>query len=174
MDLQVKYGSFLRKSELGEAKYEYSKPLIRKRAICCFAFAAGFALTLVGANMYAKMMAPVKPYDTAYFTKAQLLSTDVSKGLAKIREARPNEIDVCKVVQEFTNKPNDVELETISIVPNRYVIKGMTRNVNSPNEYLNMLDFGKKHKAISDISTNIDGNTQFTITVVADKKGGKK
>lgn len=175
MDLQVKYGSFLRKSELETARYEYNKPLIRKNAICCLAFAAGFALTLLGATMYAKMMAPVKPYDTTYFTKAQILSTDISKGMSKLREARPMDVDVCKVIQEFTNKPNDVDLVTISITPQKYTVKGVSRNVNAPNDYLNMLDFGNKHKAISDIRTGDTGETDFTITVTTEKKkGGKK
>ena len=174
MDLQVKYGTFLRKQELSNARYEYEKPAFRRYAICGLAFAVGMAVMFGVANMYATMLKPVQPYDAGYFQKAQALSAEVSKGLAKLKEARPNDINVCSIIQEFTNKPKEVDLVTISITPDKYVVKGTTNNVNAPNEYLNMLNFPRKHKAISDIRTS-DLVTEFTITVTPEvKKGGKK
>ena len=85
MDLQVKYGTFLRKQELSNAKYEYMKPYFRKYAFCALGFAAGILIVMVAATMYAKMLEPVQPYDTAYYNKAQALSVEVNKGLAKLR-----------------------------------------------------------------------------------------
>lgn len=174
MDLQVRYGTFLRKQELSNAKYEYMKPYFRKYAFCALGFAAGILTVMVAATMYAKMLKPVQTYDTAYYNKAQALSVEINKGLAKLREARPNGIDVCEAVQQFSFKPSEVELDSISIVPNKYIVKGISRNINSPNEYLSMLDFKDKVAAISDIH-NVDNGTEFTITVTPNvKKGGKK
>ena len=174
MDLQVRYGTFLRKQELSNAKYEYMKPYFRKYAFCALGFAAGILTVMVAANMYAKMLKPVQTYDMDYYNKAQALSVEVNKGLAKLREVRPNGIDVCEAVQQFSSKPKDVELESILIDTHRYVVKGKSRNVNSPNEYVSMLDFKDKVVAVSDIRNSEDG-TEFTITVTPNvKKGGNK
>ena len=174
MDLQVRYGTFLRKQELSNAKYEYMKPYFRKYAFCALGFAVGVLMVMVAATMYAKMLKPVQTYDTAYYNKAQALSTEVNKGLAKLREARPMGIDVCEAIQEFVIKPREVELNSISIEPNRYIVKGKSFDVNSPNEYLSMLDFKDKIVAISDIR-NVEDSTEFTITVTPNaKRGGKK
>ena len=174
MDLQVRYGTFLRKQELSNAKYEYMKPYFRKYAFCALGFAAGVLMVMVVANMYVNMLKPVQPYDTAYYNKAQALSTELNKGLAKLRESRPMGIDVCDAVQQFATKPTDIDLTSITIEPNKYVVKGISRNVNSPNDYLSMLNFKDKLASVTGIE-NIEEGTEFTITVTPNvKKGGKK
>lgn len=174
MDLQVRYGTFLRKQELSNAKYEYMKPYFRKYAFCALGFAAGILTIMVAATMYAKMLKPVQTYDTAYYNKAQALSVEVNKGLAKLREARPNGIDVCEAVQQFSSKPSEVELNSIYIDTEKYIVKGISHDVNSPNDYTSMLDFKDKVVVVTDIR-NVEDGTEFTITVTPNvKKGGKK
>ena len=164
--LSVNYGNFLRKSDTAKAGYEFRRPVYQLIAntICVFCLAGAAASGLAFA--YASMSVPKPLYSADLYTQAQTLNTNLSKGIAIMKQGRPRGVNAYDVLSKFTNaKPADVVLTDITITPEQYTVKGFTPNQESVNSYVSALDFGKgKETGIASISNN-KGNNEFSITV---------
>lgn len=147
---------------------------------CAFSLTALFISGAALATVYATV--PKQNFDAAYFTKAQQLNSNLSKGIAVMKEARPKEIDTGKVLQTFaTAKPADIFLTEITVQPEKYVIKGTAPSQDAVSQYSAKLDFGRMRNVVITSVTAENNLSSFTIEVkekaavkAKAAKGGKK
>ena len=157
-------GSFLTVKEKSESNYNYNKPLIR---LCCVGFLV-FSLTSLAtmgvAAFYATYTAPHSTVPLVSYSKAHAASSRVTKSLSTLREARPLDIDVCRVVNlvsDSTVRSNgNISIKDISVKPQNYTIKGIGKDIPAVNDYLKSLDFAPSRydKQLSDIKSNPSKN----------------
>lgn len=178
--LSVNYGNFLRKNEQRRSEYEFNRPIISFVA-SCVVVASLTALIISGAALAAAYaQEPTKNFDTEYFMKAQKLNTDLSKGIALMKEARPKEIHVDKVLHAFvTVKPSTVYLNEIAIQPGKYTVKGSAVSQDAVSGYASNLNFGKNLEVvITSVTSDASDAVKSTFTIeVREKvkvKGGVK
>ena len=175
--LLVEYGSFFTRLEKADARYKFNKSKLRLGVLALFVFSASILGSVMLANCYVDFIKPAKNFNNEQFTKTKAVGDSVQKSIALIREARPEEIEVCSIIQELLDMPTGISLLSIDIQPEHYVVKGMATDMSLPHEYLRRLEFPRMEKAISDIKSD-DVVVSFTITVDAVKKarekGGKK
>lgn len=173
--LSVNYGNFLTKSEAQKASYEFNRPIINLVAstICTFCV-TGAALT-AALCAYAYLLGPEPSFSSDDFAKAQSLNNNLSKGIAVMKQARPNGINVMSVVSQITeHKPSDVSIENIKVVPGHYAIKGFAKDQELANEFASALDFGKDFQcAVTSISFE-KGVYAFTVEASAKAKATPK
>ena len=175
--LPVEYGSFFTRLEKADARYKFNKPRLRLYVLALFVFSASILGSVILANFYLDFIKPAKNFNNEQFTKTKAVADSVQKSIALIREARPEEIEVCSIIQKLLDKPSGISLLSIDIQPEHYVVKGVATDMSLPHEYLSRLEFPRMEKAISDIKSD-EVAVSFTITVDAVKKtrekGGRK
>lgn len=173
--LSVNYGNFLRRADTEKAKYEYNRPIISfvATAICVFCFTG--ALVSGAALGYAYMTKPVPTFSTDIFNRAQTLNTNLSRGVAQMKQSRPEGINTVNVIYKITDsKPADVSITNLKLAPGHYTIKGFAATQESANNFASSLDFGKTmQSAITSLSSD-KGTNEFTIEVTAKPKAQPK
>lgn len=157
-------GSFLTAKEKSESSYNYNKPLIR---LCCVGFLV-FSLTSLAtmgvAAFYATYTAPHSVVSAVSYSKAHAASSRVTKSLSALREARPSDIDVCRVVNLVSDSTvrfnGNISIKDISVKPQNYTIKGIGKDIPAVNDYLKSLDFtpSRYEKQLSDIKSSPSKN----------------
>ena len=165
--LPIVYGSFLRKSSIAKFKYEKIKPSLLILGNCLVAF--GLTATLVSSGFLAFekfFNQPVQDYDPTILKEYQELNNELIQQTALIREARPEGINVNKVISSFINlKPEAVFILSLNISPNRYTARCHTKDLKNAENYVNALDFGKtKAVTLGGIQQAKDG-FEFNIDV---------
>lgn len=153
-------GSFLTQKEKSESVFSFNKPLIR---LCCagfLVFSLSSLVTMGIAMFYATYSAPHPLFPTASYSKAHAASSRVTKSLALLKEARPSDIDVCKVIDIVSTgiaaSNKDITLKDFIIRPQNYSIKGYGKDISTVNNFMRNLDFpaAKFEKQLSDIKSN--------------------
>lgn len=178
--LPIRLGSFLTNEEVKKTKYEYNKPLIKLCCMAIFTLTAASSAVMGAAVLYAKYNTPTPIVAEREYAAAQKQVTNITKSLAVIRDARPNNLDALDVVSKISSAAasSKITIIDIDITANKYVIKGVTQNIKDANEFSSALDFDKSYtKSLSNISNNSgEMNMDFTVTITPTKeqKGGKK
>lgn len=173
--LLVNYGNFLRKSETEQASYEFNRPIISFIANTVCAFCLTGAVVSGAALGYAYMSKPSPTFSQDIFSRAQTLNTNLSRGVAQMKQARPDDINTVNVVCELTEKkPAEVVITNLKVVPAHYTVKGFSQSQEAVNSYAAALDFGKgMQSAVTNISSD-KGTNEFTIEVTAKVKATPK
>lgn len=174
--LSVKLGNFLTQKQVAKAKYEYNKPVISLVAFSFLTFSLT-ALVISGlALSHTYFNKPIQTFDKTYFEQAQKLNTELNRNIAITKEARPQNIDICNIVQNITQDvPSDISIKEISVTPQNYSIKGETQTIEAANKYVSSLDFGKqKATALDSISNNNKESKDFVISVKSKAKVAPK
>ena len=154
------YGSFLTESQKNEAKYRFNKPLIRLCCVGFLCFSLGGIAALGVAMFHAVYTAPHAIVPAVAYSRAQTTSNRVTKSLSVIKEAHPQNIDVCKTMSYFsegvTRSNGNVSIKDISISPKTYTIKCIGKDIAAANEFLKDLPFetDKYEKQLTDIKTS--------------------
>lgn len=176
--LQITYGNFLRRSEQKKARYEYNRPLGLLVSECILIIA--LSSFLVGALTlgFLYLNKPVRSHDVATYETALRETNNLAKSIAVYKEARPNGIDVCSIIETFVKERNDdIDFRKLSITPKKYILTAWTRNMGAANDFTKQLAFGDgKTTQISTVKV-VDDTTEFLVTVMdkEDKaaKGGR-
>lgn len=171
---RINYGNFCKKSETELAEFNYYKPIISliTNCFCLFAF---IGIAICGSSyLYAKYNVPVQDYDVATYQKTHVLMDKIHQSLQTLKEARPEDINICQVMQGLLNaKPNSVSVSDIHITPSRYQVKGSAYKVDEPMSFVSKMDFGKNKVAdLSDVK-NKDDIIYWTINVTVKEQGKK-
>lgn len=174
--LRMEYGNFLKESEQKEAGYEYSKPLILLMAQCIFILLMAMFLVATSVLMHLHITKPVRNYDSRAYETALSQTNSLAKSIAMHREARPNGIDVCHVVDTFLREHDkDIDFKKISIAPKKYVLTAWTKNMGAANDFTKNLDFGDGKTAQISTVKVVEDTTEFLVTVTdkgsSDAKG---
>lgn len=154
------YGSFLTESQKNEAKYRFNKPLIRLCCVGFLCFSLGGIAALGVAMFHAVYTAPHAIVPAVAYSRAQTTSNRVTKSLAVIKEAHPQNIDVCKTMSYFSEgiarSNGNVSINDINISPKNYTIKCIGKDIAVANEFLKDLPFenNKYDKQLTDIKTS--------------------
>lgn len=154
------YGSFLTESQKNEAKYRFNKPLIRLCCVGFLCFSLGGIAALGVAMFHAVYTAPHAIVPAVAYSRAQTTSNRVTKSLSVIKEAHPQNIDVCKTMSYFSEgvarSNGNVSIKDISISPKTYTIKCIGKDIAAANEFLKDLPFetNKYEKQLTDIKTS--------------------
>lgn len=154
------YGSFLTEKQKNEAKYRFNKPVIRLCCIGFLCFTLGSIAALGVAMFHAVYTAPHAIVPAVAYSRAQTTSNRVTKSLSVIKEAHPQNIDVCKTMSYFSEgvarSNGDVSIKDISISPKTYTIKCIGKDIAAANEFLKDLPFetNKYTKQLTDIKTS--------------------
>lgn len=180
--LPIVYGSFLRKSDVKRYKLEMLKPRLMLLGSCFIAFSLAAAL-VEGAfwGYEAYFNKPVKTHEEDVYKEYQKLNTELLKLAAREKAARPNGMDVNKVLQSFaTAKREDLVLTSLEITPKRYFANCQSKQLEAVNSYVNSLNFGVgKTIALGNIAQKKDF-VEFSVEVTDTKpeqqpgKGGVK
>lgn len=174
--LPVVYGSFLRKNSITKFKYEKMKPSLLNLGNCLVAFAVTATLVSCGFLAFEKIVnEPVQEYDSTLFKECQELNNELIRQTALIREARPEGIDVNKIITTFiASKPEAISFVSLNISPTRYTIRCQAKDLNAAEAYTNSLDFGANKTVVLGGIQQVKGNFEFNIDVTskaAPKKG---
>lgn len=180
--LPINLGSFLTKEKINETKYNYNKPLIKLCCIALLVLTSANCAVMGAAVLYAKYNVPKPIISASEYSAAQKQAMNVTKSLAVIRDVRPNNLDICDVVSKISSAAasSKISVTEIEANANKFVIKGVTKNIKDANAFSEALDFDKTYtKSISNISNNSSDslkNMDFTVTITPakEKKGGKK
>ena len=180
--LPINSGSFLTSEEIRKTKYEYNKPLIRLCCIAIFVLTAVSCAVMGAAVGYARYTAPKPIVNEAEYAAAQKQANSINKSLAIVRESRPSDLDVCDVISKISNAValSEITVTNISINDKQFVIKGLSKNIDGANHFVDSLEFdnSKYSKSLSDISDNTSdkvSNMDFTVTILSNiKRGGSK
>ena len=154
------YGSFLTESQKNEAKYRFNKPLIRLCCVGFLCFSLGGIAALGVAMFHAVYTAPHAIVPAVAYSRAQTTSNRVTKSLSVIKEAHPQNIDVCKTISYFSEgvvrSNGNVSIKDITVSPKTYTIKCIGKDIAAANEFLNDLPFesNKFNKQLTDIKTS--------------------
>lgn len=142
--LSVNYGNFLKKSETAKANYEFNRPIISYIANSICIFCVTGAIVCGALYGYASLSKPNPTFSQDTFNSAQALNNNLSKGIATMKNARPDGINAMAVISKISeNKPENVMIETIKVTPGHYTIKGTASLQETVNSYASSLDFGK-------------------------------
>lgn len=180
--LPIRLGSFLTNEEVQKTKYEYNKPVIK---LCCTALlvlTSASSIVMGGAVLYAKYNTPKPIISEEEYSVAYKQVNNITKSLAVIRDVRPNNLDTLDVISKINNAAtlSEITITDIDISANKFVIKGLTRNIKDANKFSSVLDFDDSYtKSLSNISNNGGKslmNMDFTVTITSKKehKGGQK
>lgn len=173
--LPVVYGSFLRKAENNQARYELKKPLLS--SLSTFFFMFGLSGLLVSGGFYAYetyVDIPVKSYDSVMLKRYQELNNTVTRSAAQFRQARDNGLDVVKVLDAFVSarKDNTVVFKDVDISSNRYVLNGQVKSLQDGDKFVKALDFGTNKSVSLGKVTSKDNYYEFNV-VVSNKVAAK-
>lgn len=160
MVLSQNYGSFLNPKEKSEAIYTFNKPLIRLCCVSFFVFSL-MALATVGTGLFYSMYtAPHPLVPASAYAKANAASSRVTKSLSTLREARPQNIDICNVIsivsEGVARNGERISIRDLNLKAQNYTIKGVGKDILSVNDFLKSLDFPstKFDKQLTDIKSN--------------------
>lgn len=151
------YGSFLTEKQKNEAAYNFNKPVIRQWCIGFLFFSVMAAAAMGTAVFHAMYTVPHAVVPAVSYSRAQAASSRVSKSLGVLREAHPQDIDVCNVLGVFTEavarSNGSVSVKDILIKPQNYTLKAMGKDIASANDFLKSLPFDSRKfdKQLSDI-----------------------
>lgn len=164
--LKISYGNFLRKSEQTTAAYEYNKPLFLLVCKCFFVMSLG--ALIIGAVVlgYLYLNKPVKTYDASTYETALRQTNNLAKSVGIYKDARPNGIDVCSVIESFMRgQSKDIDFKKISITPKKYVLTAWTKNMAAANEFTKNLVFDdSKTIQISTVKV-VEDTSEFLVSV---------
>lgn len=173
--LSVNYGNFLTRSESQKANYEFNRPVITLAAssICAFCLTGAVLSAALLAHTY--FFSPEPSFSQETFTQAQSLNNNLSRGIAVMKQARPDGIEIVAIISKITErKPSGVFIEDIKVAPGHYTIKGFTKDQELANEFASTLDFGKDFQcAITSVSFEKSAYS-FTIEATAKTKATMK
>lgn len=180
--LPINLGSFLTKEKIKETKYNFNKPLIKLSCIALLVLSTASCAVMGAAVAYAKYNIPKPIVSEVEYSAAQKQAVNITKSLAVIREVRPNNLDALDVVSKISSAAaiSNITITEIDVDANKFVIKGITKNINEANAFSSALDFDKTYtKSLSNISNNSGDslrNMDFTVTITPakDQKGGNK
>lgn len=173
--LPVVYGSFLRKAENNQARYELKKPLLS--SLSSFFLMFGLSGVLVCGGFYGYetyVNVPVKSYDTAMFQRYQAINNQITQGASQFRQARDNGLDVVKVLDTFVRArtDNNVVFRDIDITSKGYILNGQVKTLQDGDKFVKSLDFGANKSVALGKVTSKDKYYEFNV-VVSDKVVGK-
>ncbi len=173
--LLVNYGNFLTLTEMKNEEYCFRKPIIKLfiNGLVLFSFVG---LLMAAASFgIAKMDNPTETYNSDKYKKANDLSVALAADLRSLHDARPENINVCRIIQTFLSaRPEEVSIANIQIKPEKYVVKGCANTSDIVSEYTSNLIFDNGYSAkLSDVKNK--GNiTYWTIEVMKKVKGVTK
>lgn len=173
--LSINYGNFLRRNETEKARYEFNRPVIALAVNTFCVFCVTGACVMGALFAYSSLVKPTPTFSQDTFTKAQTLNNNLSKGIAVMKQARPENINTVSIISQITShKPSDVAIKDIKITPGHYTIKGLTYSQESANTYASSLEFGKDFQtAVTSVSFD-KGIYTFTIEANTMKKASTK
>lgn len=173
--LSVNYGNFLKKSETEKARYEFNRPIIGFVATTIAVFCFTGAVVTGALCAYAYLSDPTPTFSQDMFNRAQTLNNNLSKGIATMKNARPDGINTMAVVSKITeNKPSDVLIEDMKIIPGHYTVKGFANAQESADKFASDLDFGKDFQCAVTSSSFDKGVYSFTIEAISKVKAPAK
>lgn len=173
--LSVNYGNFLRKSETEKARYEFNCPIISFVVSTLTIFCFTGAVVTGALCAYAYLSDPAPTFSQDMFNRAQTLNTNLSKGIATMKQARPDEINTIAVIAKISeSKPGDVMIENIKIIPGHYTVKGFANSQESADTFASSMDFGKGFQCVVTQSSFDKGVYSFTIDAVSKVKAPAK
>lgn len=171
----MEYGNFLKRSEQKEAGYEYNKPLILLMAQCVFVLLAAMFIVAASVLVHLHVTRPVKNYDSSAYETALSQTNSLAKSIAMHKEARPNGIDVCYVVDTFIREHDkDIDFKKISITPKKYVLTAWTKNMGAANDFTKNLAFDEGKTAQISTVKVVEDTTEFLVTVTDKGNPGPK
>ena len=171
---EINFGNFCKRSETSSTKFNFYKPIISLFTNCIFIFAFIGLMVSASSYLYAEYNVPVQDYDVSTYQKAHILTDKIHQSLQMLKEARPEDINICQIMQNLLNaKPNSVTVSDIHISPSKYQIRGNAYKMDDPLSFVNKMDFGNNKIAdLSDVK-NKDDVIYWTINVTV-KEGEKK
>lgn len=173
--LSVNYGNFLRKSETEKARYEFNRPIISFVVSTLTIFCFTGAVVTGALCAYAYLSDPAPTFSQDMFNRAQTLNTNLSKGIATMKQARPDEINTIAVIAKISeSKPGDVMIENIKIIPGHYTVKGFANSQESADTFASSMDFGKGFQCVVTQSSFDKDVYFFTIDAVSKVKAPAK
>lgn len=169
--LSVNYGNFLKRSETEKARYEFNRPIISFVANTITIFCFTGAVVTGALCAYAYFSNPVPTFSQDMYNRAQSLNNNLSKGIATMKNARPDGINTMDVLSKITeNKPGNVSIENIKIIPGHYTVKGFANDQESADKFASGLDFGKGFQCAVTSSSFDKGVYTFTIEAISKVK----
>lgn len=167
---QINSGSYLTREEINENKYKFNQPLIRLCCMSLLVLACSSCAVMCLAVGYAKYNKPKPIVATAEYQKAQKQAARLNKRLAVLRETRPNNLNVCNIVNVIANAATsvNVKINDISVDAKKFIIKGTAQNVEQANKFADTLNLGQEYqKTVNDIkASGTESDLSFSVTVL--------
>lgn len=192
MGFLEKSSGFLPDSEAKRTRYNRFKPVVILILVMFLVFNVIGCLIQGLAIGYAEWAYQPVQIDLGKYNEAQKLNSELSQRFARLKLARPKDVNVIVALAAVTSaKPKEVDLTGINITPDKTVITGIAKSLDLANQYCNSITITGKKSLLNTVKTDKEGisaaakdssdsgNIKFTISIVenikdAGKGGGKK